>query len=69
VSETFRSVSSIAPGWTSTGSVDEPSEGAFRVDEVVLGERRGVFRFDASGLLRGAMNAVDASRDDCFPPF
>jgi len=44
------------------GSVEDPSEGAFLAEGVDLGERRGGFRFDAGGLLRGAMTAVDASR-------
>jgi hypothetical protein len=48
----------MAPGWTSIGSVEEASEGAFALG-AGLGlprELRVVFRFDAGGLLRGAMN-------------
>jgi len=62
VSVTLRSASSMAPGWTSMGSVDGASPGAFRPGDAGFGfgERRGVrddaFRFDAGGLLRGAMS-------------
>jgi len=52
----------MAPGWTSTGSVDEASSGFFRVG-VDLGLARGLreaLRVGVGGFLRGAMS--DAER-------
>jgi hypothetical protein len=57
---TFRSASSMAPGCTSTGSVDEGSDDVFRPEGAGLDARRGpredAFRFGTGGRLRGAMS-------------